>query len=231
VTGASSGIGRQTSILLSQLGANLILVGRDEPRLEETARALDQHDRHRVEPFDLGAVNDVPGWLKRLTAETGALSGLVHSAGLHLAKPVAYLRSEDLDSVLGINVKVAIALARGFRQKGCSVPNGSLVFLASVVGLVGQPGVAAYAASKGAVIALTRSLALEMVRDRIRVNCVAPGYVQTEMSERFAAIEAMHPLGIGNALDVAHAIAFLLAKTGCWITGTALVVDGGYTAH
>jgi len=104
------------------------------------------------------------------------------------------------------------------------------------MGLVGQPAVTAYAASKGALIALAKSLAMEWAGDGIRVNCVAPGHVKTEMAaalqsmlttEQFAAIEAMHPLGVGTARDVAHAIAFLLADSGRWITGTTLIVDGG----
>jgi NAD(P)-dependent dehydrogenase (short-subunit alcohol dehydrogenase family) len=239
VTGASSGIGRQTSVLLGLLGASLILVGRDHARLQETWRMMGSAD-HRVEPFDLEAVNDIPAWLKRLAAEVGPLAGLVHCAGLHFAKPLATLRGKDVERIMGVNVSTSFALARGFRQKGCFRAGGSMVFLASVVGLVGQPGVSAYSASKGAVIALTRSLALELARDGIRVNCVAPGYVQTEMSDKlkdtlspqqYAAIELMHPLGIGSPLDVAHAVAFLLAPTGRWITGTTLVVDGGYTAH
>lgn len=114
-----------------------------------------------------------------------------------------------------------------------------MVFFSSVAGLVGVIGSAAYSASKGAVIALTRSLALELVRDGIRVNCVAPGMVQTEMveevqrlltPEQMQGIAAMHPLGIGRVRDVSNAVAFLLADTSRWITGTTLVVDGGYTA-
>ena len=108
------------------------------------------------------------------------------------------------------------------------------------MGMTGAPGLSGYGASKGALIGLAKSLALEMARNRIRVNCVSPGYVRSAMAneiqetvgpEQFAAIEAMHPLGLGAADDVAHAIGFLLADTGRWITGSNLVVDGGYTAR
>ncbi len=239
VTGASSGIGRETSILLSQLGARLILVARSIERLKETHERL-EGSGHSIEPFDLTAINDIPSWLKGITSEVGALDGLVHCAGIYTILPIRLLHAQHTEEVMRINVSAAIGLAKAFRQKGVGSSGGSLVFLSSVMGLVGEPGVVAYAASKGALIAMTKSLAMELARDKIRVNCVAPGYVKTEMtekqeqsltSEQFAAIEAMHPLGIGTALDIAHSIAFLLADTGRWITGTTLIVDGGYTAH
>ena len=108
------------------------------------------------------------------------------------------------------------------------------------MGVVGQPGVSAYAATKGAIIALTKSLALEIARNRIRVNCVVPAQVQTEMAlslesslteTQIKRIEEMHPLGLGQPRDVALSIAFLLSDASSWITGSALTVDGGYTAH
>jgi NAD(P)-dependent dehydrogenase (short-subunit alcohol dehydrogenase family) len=106
--------------------------------------------------------------------------------------------------------------------------------------VVGKPAISLYAASKGALTAMTKSLALELARDQIRVNCVAPGFVPTEMwdelreslsGEQFQAIVAQHPLGAGTTFDVANSIAFLLSDASRWITGTNLMVDGGYTAQ
>lgn len=239
VTGASSGIGRATSVLLGQLGARLVLVARNADRLTQTANLLEGQG-HRIESFDLTRIDDIPAWLKHIASEIGALHGIVHCAGIQITKPVRFQSSVDVDLLLRINLDAAFGLAKGFRQKGVYAHQGRLVLLSSVMGLVGQPAVTAYAASKGALIALAKSLAMEWARDELRVNCVAPAHVKTEMAqalqaavtdEQFAAIEAMHPLGIGTALDVAYAIAFLLADTGRWITGTTLVVDGGYTAH
>jgi NAD(P)-dependent dehydrogenase (short-subunit alcohol dehydrogenase family) len=108
------------------------------------------------------------------------------------------------------------------------------------MGLTGQPGQVLYSATKGALIAMARSMALELARESIRVNCVAPAVVAAGMSEelqktlspeQFSAITAQHPLGLGRAEDVANAVAFLLADTSRWITGTTLTVDGGYTAQ
>lgn len=239
ITGASSGIGRETARLLSQLGARVVLVGRNEDRLAETLRSLDG-DGHRVEPFDLASTDEIPCWLKRVAALSGPLHGLVHSAGIHKLRPIRVLNANTVEDVMRINVGAAIGLAKGFCQKGVCAPGGSLVFLSSVAALTGQAGLAAYAASKGAIVALTKSLAVELAGERIRVNCVAPGVVATEMGqgllamltpEQGAALEAMHLLGLGEARDVSYAIAFLLAETSRWITGTVLVVDGGYTAH
>ena len=114
------------------------------------------------------------------------------------------------------------------------------MFLSSVTGLTGQAGLAAYSASKGGIVALTRALAVELAGEQIRVNCVAPGMVTTEMGqgllgmltpEQGKALEGKHLLGFGSARDVSYAIAFLLVETARWITGSTLVVDGGYTAH
>ncbi len=239
VTGASSGIGRETAILLSKLGASVVLVARNVQRLEQTMSAL-SGSGHRVESFDVTAFNEIPCWLKNLAADLGGLDGIVHSAGIQNTQAIRFLDKATVDEVMEINVLSSIALAKGFRQKGVHAPNSSIVFVASVMGLVGQAARVAYSASKGALISMSKSLALELAREHIRVNCVAPGVVWTEMTkdlqnsvtqEQFSGIEAMHPLGIGQPLDVAHAIAFLLADTGRWITGSTLVVDGGYTAQ
>lgn len=239
VTGASSGIGRTTSVVLSRLGAKLVLVARSRDSLEETRRLLDGED-HVIEACDLRETDSIPDWLKRLSAEHGALSGLVHCAGIHVTMPLRFQTGEQLDDLMRINFTAAVQLTKGFRQRKTHTPTSSVVFVSSVMGLVGQAGVSAYVASKGALIALARSLSLELAAEGIRVNCVAPGQVESKMAEsqdavltdeQRAAIEAMHPLGIGQPEDVASSIAFLLADTGKWITGTTLVVDGGYTAH
>lgn len=238
VTGASSGIGQATAVCLSQLGAHVLVAGRDAERLTATHQLL-SGTGHVCVAADLTDAEALPGWLKQLAADHGLLDGLVHSAGAHAMRPVRFQSSEQFEQLQRINVTAAVALAKGFRQKHVRAPRGSLVFVASVMGLVAQPGVSAYCASKGALLSLTRALALELASEQIRVNAVAPGQVLTEMTlrqkeslpaEQFAAIERMHPLGLGSPEDVAAGIAFLLSDASKWITGTTLTIDGGYTA-
>lgn len=239
ITGASSGIGRVIAMALSNYGAQIILVGRDVNRLQDTKNKL-LGDHHVVEAFDLSQTEHISAWLKKLTETHGPLNGLVHSAGLHSAKPLRFLDSGSFSAVFKINVEAAVFLAKGLRQKNVYIPGASLVLMSSVVGLVGQVGVCAYSSSKGALIALSKSLALELAPEKIRVNAVAPGVVRSEMTEelfskmlpeQIAQIEKMHPLGFGDPEDVAHAVAYLLSPAAKWVTGTSLIIDGGYTAQ
>lgn len=238
VTGASSGIGRDAAVLLSQLGARVVLAARDRARLEET-RALMEGGEHLLEEIDLSHADALPSWVRTIAGKTGPLHGLVHCAGNQITVPIRVLDTKLFEKHMDVNVYAAGALIRGFQQPGCFHAGGSsVVLLASTAALVGVPGNSVYAASKGAVISLARALAMELVPKRIRINCVAPALVRTEMFERYnqsvseqqrQAFESVHPLGIGEPRDVANAIAFLLADTARWITGTTLVLDGGYT--
>lgn len=239
VTGASSGIGREASVFLSQLGARLVLVGRNAEALEETKARL-EGEGHVASPYDLNDTAGIPAWIKGVAAETGPLSGLVHSAGLHLTRPVRTYVPSDIQDIFRVNVEAGAMLVKGFRQKGVKAEASSVVLIASVVGLVGQPGVGLYSASKGALIALAKSMALELAGEKIRVNCIAPAVVETEMTgalreklteDQYEKILQVHPLGLGTPRDVANSVGFLLSDAARWITGSTLVVDGGYTAH
>jgi len=240
VTGASSGIGRQTAVVLSELGARVVLTARTEARLNATLALLSEGANHQVAAADLSKCDEIPKWLQSVCARTGPLHGIVHSAGKQATTPVRFATEAKIDDVIRTNLHSAIMLARGFTQKGCFAPGGSLVFISSVTAFAGKPAISIYGASKAALIGLTKSLAVELAPQGIRVNCIAPAFVKTEMfdqvremltDEQLQALEAAHPLGFGTPEDVAHAAAFLLADTGRWITGSTLVVDGGYSAQ
>jgi NAD(P)-dependent dehydrogenase (short-subunit alcohol dehydrogenase family) len=238
VTGASSGIGRQTAILLSELGAQVILAGRNTDKLAETLNLMSGTD-HLAEAFDLNDIDAIDPWFLGIVDRVGPLHALIHSAGIQKTRPLQTLKSKTMEEIMRVNVHAGLALARNFARENSRTDEGAIVFVSGVVAAVGQAAVSAYAASKGAVVAMTKSLAVELAKDRIRVNCVCPSLIETEMlrkvrntltPDQFSVLERMHPLGIGQPLDVAYAIAFLVADTGRWITGTALIVDGGYTA-
>ena len=240
VTGASSGIGRDTAVLLSELGAEVILVGRNEERLVETLDLM-APGNHHISAFDLRCHDETGSWMKKIASERGEINGLVHCAGISEICAVRYLEIESVENLLSINLTAAVSLAKAFRIKGVrSKQPPAIVFLSSVASLGGTAGQSCYAASKAGLLGLSRALAVEFSREKIRVNSVVPGWVKTEMTEEImdkliseqqvAAVDAKHPLGIGNPRDVSHAIAFLLAETGQWITGSSLVVDGGYLA-
>ncbi|MHA6967254.1 SDR family NAD(P)-dependent oxidoreductase [Glutamicibacter bergerei] len=237
VTGASSGIGRALAILLAKRGARVGLVGRDQSALAVT---LDQlaGEGHVTVAQDLTEENSGTTVLKEIVASMGRLDGLVHCAGIHAITPLRSLDMRRADEMFSANVTSALGMAKGFRDKRIRNPKSSLVFLSSVSGLTGEAGLSAYAASKGAIISLTKSLALELAAEGIRVNCLCPGIVETPMTERLAnligndayeAIKARHPLGLGSPEDVAKAASFLLSHESRWMTGTAMVLDGGYS--
>lgn len=237
VTGGSSGIGRETALLLSQLNARVVLAARSADRLQQALKAL-EGEGHQAEALDVNDLDGIPGWIKNLTAKFGPLDGVVHSAGLYELTPLRALTAAKIDEILRVNLNAALMLAKGLRQKGCHAAAASLVLISSVAGLRGHAGLSVYAASKAALPGVTQSLAMELVRDGIRVNCVAPGLVATEMGGQVeqqttdaAQVESAHPLGIGRARDVANGIAFLLSDAARWITGTTLTIDGGYCSH
>jgi NAD(P)-dependent dehydrogenase (short-subunit alcohol dehydrogenase family) len=237
VTGASSGIGRATAIMLSKLGARILLTGRREAELKETESLL-SGSGHQIEPFDLLNTAGIADWLSSC-AGSGQFHGLVHAAGIVSTKPLRFMEFEEWSQVLHANLDTAFALAKGFRSKSVRAPQAtSIVFIASVAAMIGTSGKSAYAASKGGVISLSRTLAAELAREQIRVNCVTPGWVETEMTQndaqnltpaQYESLRQRHLLGFGRADDVAASISFLLADTGRWITGSSLVVDGGYS--
>lgn len=240
VTGASSGIGRAISVELARHGAIPILVGRNHDRLAETAGKLPSGSFH-VLTLDLSETGRIFEEIKSLAGSVGRIYGLCHSAGTVETRPLGLNTVEVTQSMLDVNLIAGIELARVIsRRDVIESDGGSLVFISSIYGIVGMPGQVSYSASKGAVLAAVKSMAVELARKNIRVNCISPGYVQTEMTERASMIlsadqqqriKAAHPLGIGTPEDVARSVAFLLAPVNRWITGANLTIDGGFTAQ
>jgi 3-oxoacyl-[acyl-carrier protein] reductase len=239
ITGASSGIGREVAVAAAREGAKVAIVGRDPRRLEDTRAALDGTG-HVVLEADLSDPQAVAAVVQEAAGRLDGLSGLVHAAGVQRTEPLRSVTAERLHDVFAVNVAAAVMLVKAFRRRGVHQTDGSVVLLGSVTGLVGQPAAVAYSASKGALIAATRSLAIELAREAIRVNCICPGYVSTPMTDAvrstigdaaFDQIITSHPLGLGRPEDVANAALFLLSPVSRWMTGSILTIDGGYSAQ
>jgi 3-oxoacyl-[acyl-carrier protein] reductase len=237
VTGATSGIGYETATLLHKLGAKLILIGRNENRVEKLKSELPEQI---VISYDLNQVDKTFDLLKGIAKEHGSISGLVHAAGIHEVTPLRTLSVEQTKRLFKVNVETTLQLLKACSNKRIMCDGGSVVLLSSASGLVGEPGVIAYSASKGAIVSITKSAAMELAGRDIRVNCLAPGIVETPMSEnirdkigneQWDVIKQSHPLGLGQPIDVANPIAFLLSEGAKWMTGTVIPVDGGYTVH
>lgn len=241
VTGAGSGIGRDTALLLHALGATLSLVDRDEAGLAELADELGEGAHAASHVADLSDLLGIEPLVVRCVSASGPLHGAVHCAGIQAINPVRTLQPDGWRRIFAINAEAALMLGKALSgRKAYAGDKGALVFISSVMGSVGSVGAISYSMSKAALEGMARSLALELAPRRIRVNCIAPGFVRTPLFERTEklwdedakkAVEDLHPLGFGEPRDVAHAIAFLLADTGRWITGSTMVVDGGYLAR
>ena len=238
VTGASSGIGRAAAVRLADAGARLALVSRDRARLEELAASLGGPATAHVIPADLTD----PGARARVVPEClgqfGRLDVLVNSAGVIATGNLADTEPAEWRSMLEINLYATVELMRAALPH-LEATRGCIVNLSSVAGLRAFPGILAYAVSKAAVEQLTRCAALELGPRGVRVNAVSPGVVVTELHRRGYMDEATyarflehsketHPLGrVGEAEEVADAIAFLASRGAAWITGVCLPVDGG----
>jgi NAD(P)-dependent dehydrogenase (short-subunit alcohol dehydrogenase family) len=236
VTGASSGIGKASAELLAGCGARVIASGRDAERLERVRAGL-HGEGHIASPATLSDADTAAAWIRDLVTEHGPLDGIFHSAGTELIRPVRLTKQAQIDEVMGSSLFAAFGIARAAAQRGAMNDGGSLVFMSSVAGSAGQAGMAAYSAAKAGIDGLVRSLACEFAPRRIRANAIAAGAVQTAMHERLvrgadasamSAYEQSHLLGFGEPGDIANAVLFLLGDSARWITGTTLVVDGGY---
>jgi len=233
VTGATAGLGRQTAITASQLGARVIITGRDEQRLAATHTVL-EGSGHVALPADLTHQEQ----RDELVAKLPALDGIAHCAGVTLLHPFKFSDEKRYREVYSINVEAPLFLTqRLFKNRKLS-NGGSIVFIASLGAFIGARGHSIYAGSKAAIVGIMRVLAHELAGNAIRVNCVSPGMVKTEVVEGFAnqvspelvaADEARYPLGYGTPEDVANTVAFYLAPASKWITGTNLIMDGGLT--
>lgn len=216
-------------------------MGRDQARLNETLSQLSAGEDHIEISCDLTNMDQIAARVKEIVERVGKIDGFIHAAGISTTLPSGMISGQNLDQYFRTNVYSGILLAKEMARKRYISPSGaSFIFIGSVMGILGAKGKTLYGMSKGALIAASKSLSLELAGKKIRVNCVSPGVVESPMSnnsiysqdpEYQKRVEAMHPLGMGNPEDVANACIFLLSDESKWITGINLIVDGGYSAH
>ena len=231
VTGSTRGIGRAIAEALSGSGARVAVVGRDLARAEEAAAAIGNNAKgFAADVSDTTAVTKLAGDVE---GAFGSIDILVNNAGITRDNLVMRLKDEDWDAVIDANLRGAFAAIRAVSRGMMKRRAGRIVNVASIVGIIGNKGQANYAASKGGLIALTKSVAKELASRNILVNAVAPGFIETEMTaamtpEARTALGQQIPLErLGTVADVASAVTFLVSNHASYITGQVFVVDGG----
>lgn len=239
VTGAASGIGRATALLLSEMGAKVLLVDINEENLQKVQQECQGETDTLL--IDLTNTDVIKIAIKEKVTSFGKLNGFVHCAGLPYIAPLKVINPEKTERLYKLNTYAAIELAKVCSSKQIYAGEaGSFVLISSVYGLVGSAANVGYAMSKGAIVAITKSLAMELVSNGIRVNCIAPGFIKTPMANKVddmmddsydERLSALHPMGLGHPEDIANAIMFLFSDMSKWMTGAVLNVDGGFTAQ
>lgn len=238
VTGATSGIGLAVARQFAAEGATVVCTARSVERLDRMVFEL-PGEGHRGLAFDAGNEIEVDAAAEQLKSANVQLHAAVLCAGKHALRPLQVLKTLQMDELLSSNLRSALLCTR-LAVKSAAKEGASIVWLSSAAALIGNAGEAAYAASKGALVSACRALAVELAGKHIRINTVAPGVVETPMSEEWLgrlapeqreAIRSRHLLGFGRPEDVAGPILFLASDEARWITGACVAIDGGLTCH
>jgi NAD(P)-dependent dehydrogenase (short-subunit alcohol dehydrogenase family) len=234
VTGGASGIGFAIARKFVKNDIKVILIGRDKSRLKIACETLG--DLSDFIGFDLSELNEIPAVIKKIKSDHGRIDILVNNAGMHLKKALKDVTDADYQKVILTNQTAMFSLTRevsNLMKEQCS---GVILNISSMASQYGLPNVIAYTASKSAIEGMTRAMAVELAQFGIRVNCIAPGFIKTNMStlalekdpERKKKVLSRTPLGrLGKPEEVADAALFLVSGTSSFITGVILPVDGG----
>jgi NAD(P)-dependent dehydrogenase (short-subunit alcohol dehydrogenase family) len=239
VTGASSGIGRQIAIECSRFGARLIIIGRNQEKLNQTLDLLEGHN-HILIKEDLTNFELINNKLNDINVPL--IDGIVHSAGIIKIAPIKICTISDIEEVFKINILGSVSLTKHLLSNNKIKKGGSVIFISSVNGISKfVKGFSAYAASKAALSSFTKSFALEYAKKRIRFNTINPGMVKTEMlveMQKFLSNELIeldkskYPFNdYCDKEDIAYASIYLLSNASKWVTGTSITIDGGLSIN
>lgn len=231
ITGASSGIGRETAIVCSKMGATVVITGRNEDRLKKTFEALNGDSNLSI-AADLTDSEAIESLVQQLPA----LTGVVHCAGIGDRSMLKMVKEKDITKVMRTNFESPVLLQKALLKKKKLLNSSSIIFVASRAPFAPTIGNGIYAASKGALIAYAKVLGLEVANQLMRVNCVCPAMVWTELVERDALLtgvdyheaEKAYPLKrYGRPDDIANLIVYLLSDASSWMTGSSIDITGG----
>jgi len=240
VTGAGTGIGRACAIALAREGAQVALVGRRKDRLEEVAQEID--GGALVLPGDVSSKEDIDRIVSTAARHFGKLNVVVNNAGVLHAGTSEQVTEAQWNETFNVNVRGVWLLSRASLPYMRDTGGGSIVNMASVLGINGARNRAAYAPSKGAVVLLTKCMAIDHAVDKIRVNCICPSFVETDLTAAVLSQAsdpdavrrervAVHPIGrLGRPEDMASLAVYLASDESAWVTGAVYPVDGGYLA-
>ncbi|MEW6375250.1 MAG: 3-oxoacyl-[acyl-carrier-protein] reductase [Thermodesulfobacteriota bacterium] len=234
VTGAAQGIGKAVALLLARNGADIVVSDINLEKAEETVREIEAIGRKAMAiRADVAKSDDVERMVQTLIEKFGQIDILVNNAGITRDRLILRMTEEDWDAVLNINLKGTFHCTKAVIRHMSKQKRGKIVNIASVVGEMGNAGQANYAASKAGVIGFTKTIAREFAQRGINVNAIAPGYIETPMTEALPEkakeeLKRMIPMErLGQPEDVAHAVLFLVSEASSYITGQVLNVNGG----
>ena len=241
ITGGTSGIGRETAVRFAKAGAKVVVAGRREKEGLETVELVRTAGGEGFfVKTDVSKAAEVNALVKKTVEHFGQLDVAFNNAGIEgVWAPIVRQSEEDFDRTINVNLKgVWLCLKYEIRQMLRQGGGGSIVNMASVLGMIGSVGVSGYTASKHGVIGLTKTAALENAKAGIRVNAVCPGFVETPMSDRTLCSPAvheqvlrLHPIGrLGKSPEIAEAVVWLCSDQASFVTGHSLVLDGGFLA-
>lgn len=234
VTGGSRGIGRAIALRLAAEGVKVAICGRNLESAEQVVAEIEAAGAEGVAvAADISRESDADGLIQTSIKRFGRLDILVNNAGITRDNLIVRMKEEEWDQVLKVNLKGTFNCTQAVAKYMMKQRSGSIVNISSVVGIVGNAGQANYSASKAGVIGLTKSSARELASRGIRVNAVAPGFIETEMTKRLPQeyqekLKGLIPMGVfGQPEDVASVVAFLASDDARYITGEVVKIDGG----
>ena len=239
ITGSSKGIGKDIALTFAKLEANVVISGRYKASLEAVLKEMHKYNPKCIAVAgDLSNISEVRNLIEKAASQFGTIDVLVNNAGVNIAKMAMEVTEEDWDTVLDLNLKTAFFASQAAAKYMLKQNNGRIINIASQMAFVGYVKRAAYCASKGGLVQLTKALAVEWAKQGIRVNAVAPTFIETELTEKMFKDEAFKKdvdsrillNGLSQPEDISGAVLYLASNLASFVTGETIKVDGGWTA-